>query len=89
MNRNLQGEWLSREELIEMAFECGALTLDKFTSETKTHVFWDMTREHRLAMFSRGELILDTRPRPEKPAVRPTVDRELLAFLGKEVVTGF
>lgn len=83
MNRNLDGVRFSRAELIEMAVKIGALeSADKVTRCMKTHLFTEMTRKHRLGMFMRGEAVLDTRPEPERPFVRPTVDREMLAFLG-------
>lgn len=81
MNRNLEGKIFSRAELIEMAVSIGAVEAHKITRDMKTHVFHDMTREHRLAMFMRGEAILDTRPEPTRKRARPTVDVEVVRFL--------
>jgi hypothetical protein len=85
MNRNMAGEWFSREELMDMAVECGAIRADQITRDMKTGVFWRLTAEHRLGMFFRGEAILDTRPMPSKPFVPIELDKEVLAFLGVEV----
>ncbi len=80
MNRNMQGEVFSRAELIAMAVACGAIEAHKVDRTMKTGRFHDLTRKHRHEMFMRGEAVLDTRPEPVKPFVRPTVDREVLAF---------
>lgn len=83
MNRNLAGERFSRAELIAMAIEIGAVTAEEVTRDMKTHVFEAMTKAHRHGMFMRGEAVLDTRPAPERTAVRPTVDTAMVAFLTK------
>lgn len=85
MNRKLNGERFTRAELIDMAVSIGAVERHKITMDVKTHVFAEMTREHRLGMFMRGEAILDSRPEPAKAFVRPTVDMEVLRFLGVAV----
>jgi hypothetical protein len=82
MNRNLKGELFSRDELIDMAVEIGAVDRDKVTRDDKTWTFWHITRAHRLEMFFRGEAILDTRLDPPKPPVKSRVDWETLASLG-------
>jgi hypothetical protein len=86
MNRNLSGERFSRAELIEMAVSIGAVKREKITRDVKTHVFADLTRAHRFAMFMRGEAILDSRPEPERAFVAPTVDWEVVTFLRRASV---
>lgn len=84
MNRNLAGERFSREELIAMAVETGAIKPGEATRDMKTWVFEEMTRAHRHSMFMRGEAILDTRPE-ERVFVPPTVDTEVLTFFGVQL----
>lgn len=85
MNRSLSGEVFSREELMEMAVECGAMKRSEITVDMKTWVFRNATRAHRLAMFARGEAILNTRDVFEAKPFVCKVDTELLAFLGVTV----
>lgn len=85
MNRKMNGEHFTRAELVAMAVGIGAIEPGKVSSDMKTHVFEDLTREHRMAMFMRGEAVLNTRPRPAKPGKSLTVDREMVAFLGGTV----
>lgn len=86
MNRNMKGEVFSREELIAMAVEIGAIEASTVSREMKTWEFLEMTKAHRLGMFLRGEAILNTRPEPTKPFVPLTVDEEFLAALHRLMV---
>jgi hypothetical protein len=60
MNRNLQGEPLSRAELMALAIEAG-MPRSKIDNETKTWEFEHASRGLRHSMWARGELILNTR----------------------------
>lgn len=84
MNRNLDGTALSRTQLIDLAVASGH-DRSKFTIDVKTGMIVHLSRNLRFGMFSRGELLLDTR-HEDLPARAPlTLDREVLAFLGVTV----
>lgn len=73
MNRNLDGSELTRDQLIALALEAG-FPAANVTRDVKTFVFSEASRRLRLAMFMRGELVLDTRP-VDRPATNVvTVD---------------
>lgn len=64
MNRNLDGSPLTREQLIDLALKAG-FPKANVTRDVKTWVFSEASRKLRLAMFMRGELVLDTSPLPQ------------------------
>lgn len=84
MNKNLDGTALSRTQLIDLAVASGH-DRSKFTLDVKTGMIVHLSRALRFAMFSRGELLLDTRPVARPARASLTLDREVLAFLGVTV----
>lgn len=76
MNRNLDGSELTRRQLIALAVQAGFPEAN-ITRDMKTWVFSEASRKVRLAMFMRGELVLDTRP-VARPAKVLTVDWEFV-----------
>lgn len=83
MNRNLDGTELSHERLVELALEAG-MSPEKVTNVVPTWVFAFESRHLRLAMFMRGELVLDTRPAPRHAPESLQIDWEVVNFLRRE-----
>lgn len=80
MNRHLDGTELTRSDLMALALEAGMPALQA-TSNTKTWVFVEESRDLRWKMWCRGELLLDTRPRAAAPRRSLTVDWEVVELL--------